>query len=97
MKKLLGLCLILVTTQAFAAKYYQGQGGAIKEITAAEFDACAKIYYRNAAKADLSPDHQKGVVKASLKGELVNDLAVASAKLKGEDKACSYGDNAEAF
>ncbi len=97
MKKLLGLCLILVASQAFAAKYYQGQGGAIKEITAAEFDACPKIYYRNAAKADLSPDHQKGVVKASLKGELVNDVAVVSGKLKAEDKACSYGENGEAF
>lgn len=97
MKKLLGLCLILVTTQAFAAKYYQGQGGAIKEITAAEFDACPKIYYRNAAKGELSPEHQKGVVKASLKGELVNDVAVAASKLKGEDKACTYGENSEAF
>ncbi len=97
MKKLLGLCLILITSQAFAAKYYQGQGGAIKEITAAEFDACGKIFYRNAAKADLSPDHQKGVVKASLKGELVNDLAVVVGKLKAEDKSCSYGENSEAF
>ena len=97
MKKLLGLCLILMTSQAFAVKYYQGQGGAVKEITAAEFDACGKIYYRNAAKGELSPDHQKGVVKASLKGELLNDVGVVAGKLKGEDKACSYGENGEAF
>jgi hypothetical protein len=97
MKKLLGLCLILLASQAFAAKYYQGQGGAIKEITAADFDSCPKIYYRNAAKGDLSPEHQKGVVKASLKGELVNDVSVAAGKLKAEDKACSYGENAETF
>jgi hypothetical protein len=45
----------------------------------------------------LSPEHQKGVVKASLKGELVNDVAVAAGKLKAEDKACSYGENAETF
>jgi hypothetical protein len=97
MKKLLGLCLILVASQAFAAKYWQGNGGSIKEITAAEFDACGKIYYRNAAKSDLSAEHQKGVVKASLKGELVNDITVAQAKLKSEAGACSYGENNEVF
>lgn len=97
MKNLLGLCLILVTTQAFAAKYYQGQNGVIKEITAAEFNGCPKIYYRNTAKGDLSPEHQKGVVKASLRGELVNDVAVITSKLKSEEKACTYGENAEVF
>ncbi len=97
MKKLLCLCLVLVTTQVFAAKYYQGQNGAIKEITAADMSGCSKIYFRNAAKADLSPELQKGIVKASLKGELVNDAAVVSAKLKAEDKSCSYGENAEVF
>lgn len=97
MKQLLGLCLILVASQAFAAKYYQGQGGAIKEISSADFDGCPKIYYRNAAKSDLSPVHQKGVVKASLKGELINDVAVVSSRLKAEDKSCSYGENSEAF
>ncbi len=97
MKTLLSLCLILVATQAFAAKYYQGQGGAIKEISASEFDSCAKIYYRNAAKGDLAPQHQKGVVKASLKGELVNDVSVVASKLKAENGACSYGENSEAF
>lgn len=97
MKKLLGLCLILMTSQAFAVKYYQSAGGAVKEIQAAEFDACTKVYYRNAAKGELSAEHQKAVVKASLKGELVNDLAVVSGKLKGEPGACSYGENGEAF
>lgn len=97
MKKLLVLCLILITTQAYAVKYYQGQGGEIKEITAEEFDTCLKVYYRNSAKSELSAPRRKELMKASLKGELVNDLAVVVGKLKADHKSCSYGENTEVF
>lgn len=97
MKKLFGLSLILMTTQVYAVKYYQGQAGTIKEITETEFSFCEKIYYRNVAKSDLSNAYLKGIVKASLRGELVNDLSVAAERLKSEDKACTYGENAEKF
>lgn len=89
------LFTMLVSTQAWAIKYYQNNGGTIAEIDEAKFSACKTVFYRNAAKSELSVVNQKNLVKASLKGELVNDLSALVSKLKAEGGSCSYGENSE--
>jgi|GEM_PF-4336791 len=89
--------LLLITSQAWAIKYHQGAGGTTKEIDAASFENCKIIYYRNAARAELTLAHQKGLVKASLKGELVNDIGTVTTKLKSNSDACTYTDDSEAL
>ena len=48
------------------------------------------------AKNELSAEHQKNLVKATLKGELVNDIGAVTAKVKAEG-ACTYTDNSESI
>lgn len=95
--KLIISTLLLITLQAWAIKYHQSAGDTIKEIDAAAFESCSYVYYRNAAKSDLSVAHQKNLVKASLKGELVNDLGAVAAKLKSNNGSCTYTENSEAL
>lgn len=87
--------LLLMSSQAWAIKYHQSAGNSIKEIDAAAFESCSVIFYRNAAKSDLSVAQQKNLVKASLKGELVNDLGAVAEKLKGTSGSCTYTDSSE--
>ena len=89
--------LLLFAPHAWAIKYYQSSGGSIKEIDAATFSSCSIVIYRNSSKSELTVDQQKNLVRATLKGELINDPGAASMKLKSQDGACSYADNSEAF
>lgn len=95
MNKIILTLIVILTSNVYAIKYYQGVSGSVKSIDGAAFDQCAKVYYRNVAKNDLSPNHQKNLVKATLKGELVNDGGAVAQKLKSENGACTYSDNAE--
>ena len=87
--------LLLAAPQAWAIKYHQASEGSIKEIDAAAFGSCSVIYFRNAAKSELNASQQKSLVKASLKGELVNDLGALAIKLKSNNGACTYTESSE--
>ena len=97
MKKLFILAVVITASgPAWAIKYYKGSGGSISNIDAGAFDACAKIYYRNAAKSELSKSHSTALMKASLKGEVVNDLSAVTNILKNTG-GCTYGSDSEKF
>ena len=89
--------LLLITSQAWAIKYHQSTDGSIKEIDAATFENCKHIFYRNVAKSELPVAHQKNLVRASLKGELMNDLGAVAAKIKSASGSCTYTDNSESL
>lgn len=93
--KLIILFTLLVSVKVFAIKFYQSTAGSIVEIDETKFKACNKIIYRNSAKGELPLSHQKNLVKATLKGELVNDLQSLTTKLKADDGVCSYAENNE--
>lgn len=95
MKIIILFFVLVLSSNSWAIKYVESSAGAIKEIDATSFDKCSKIFYRNVAKSELTTNHQKNLVKATLKGELVNDIEAVIGKLKSENGACTYADNAE--
>jgi hypothetical protein len=89
--------ICLAANSAWAIKFYKGQGGTVSSIDEGAFSACSKIYYRNEAKSELPKEHQTAFVKASLKGEVINELKAVSDLVKNSSGACTYGSDGEKF
>jgi len=96
MKTLL-LSLLFVTVSANATQYYMNKGGTITKISASEFDGCAKVFYRKSGKKGLSGKHKKGVVKATLKGELLNDAGAVAKALSSHEGSCTHSADGESI
>ena len=82
---------------AFATKYYKSEGGSIKEIQVADFDTCSAKVYRKSGSNKLSGKHKKALMVATLKGQAINDLDAAKARLVSVNGSCTYGVDGESF
>jgi len=88
------LCSLL-SFSSFATHYYMSKNNHIISIDQNTFNQCNKIFYRKSGKTGLSHKHKKGVVKATLKGELVNDINAVKNRLIANNGSCSHSSNKE--